>query len=222
MEIVKGADKTHGSGFTLIEMILAISIFSMVIAVVFSSFRVGLGAWQKGEDNIEFYQRVRAVSDFLYRQISSTFPYKVTPGLLDTHREFFAFFGKPDSLEFVSYANINGLEGGLSLLEIWVNSNNELMIGHDVALVSNISDLKDINLRDEDKSFLISPDVERLQFRYFDREKEDEEGQWIDSWDPKDKRKKLPLFVEVTIIFKDKHDEQLKNRLVVPIVFMEM
>ena len=36
-------------GFTLIEMLLAISIFSMVVAIIFSSFSVGLGSWEKGE-----------------------------------------------------------------------------------------------------------------------------------------------------------------------------
>ena len=222
MEIGHGLKKAADKGFTLIEMILAVSIFSMVVTIIFSSFRLGLGAWEKGEKNIEFSQRVRASSDFLYRQVSSIYPYKITPGLLDTHKEFFAFFGKSDSMKFVSYAGVNRNSGGVNLVEIWVSNSNDLMIGQDIILVSNLSDLKDMDLRRDDESFVICPDVEKLELRYFDREKKDEEGQWIERWDPKNKEKRLPLFVELTIAFKDKNDDVLKQRLIVPIIFMKM
>ncbi len=221
MEIEHGLKVSH-RGFTLIEMILAVSIFSMVVTIIFSSFRLGLGAWEKGENNIEFFQRVRASSDFLYRQVSSIYPYKITPGPLDTHKEFFAFFGKSDSMKFVSYVGANSKSGGVNLIEIWVSSSNDLMVGQDVILVSNLSDLKDMDLRRDDESFVICPDVEKLELRYFDRDKKGDEGQWLESWDPKNKKKRLPLFVELTIAFKDKNDELLKQRLIVPIIFMKM
>ncbi len=209
-------------GFTLIEMILAITIFSMVIAIIFSSFRLGLGAWEKGEKDIEFFQRVRAVSDLLSRQIRSTYPYEITPGTFDTHKRFYAFFGKSDSLKFVSYANLQKRSGGLSLVEIWADDGKGLMQGENAALVSNLSDLDDIALRDEDRSLVICPDVEKIEFRYFDRKKKDDEGDWLERWDPKDKKKRLPLFVEIKLVFKDKNDEELKERLIVPIMFFKM
>jgi len=210
------------AGFTLIEMVLAVSIFSMVVAVMFSSFRLGLSAWKKGEKDIEFFQQIRAVSDLLRREINSTYPYKITPGLLDTHKSFFAFFGKSDSLKFVSYANLHIKDRGLSLMEMWVEDGKGLMVGEGAALVSNLSDLEDIPLRDEEMSFVISPDVEKIELRYFDREKKEDEGEWLEQWNPKDKQSRLPLFVDIVLTFKDNNDDELKERLIVPIMFMKL
>ena len=75
--------KFQREGFTLIEMLLAISIFSMVVAIIFSSFSVGLGSWEKGERDIEYYQRLRSVTELLFRQINSTYSYKIKRGELD-------------------------------------------------------------------------------------------------------------------------------------------
>ena len=214
---------TTNHGFTLIEMILAVSIFSMVVVIIFSSFRIGLGSWEKGEKDIEFFQTVRSSADLLYREIGSTFPYRLYPGKLDKHKQFYAFFGQPDSLKFVSYASMNKRESGLSLLEIWIDEENGLMLGEDAALVSNMSALNDIDLRDADRAVVICPEVKKINFRYFDRKRREEDGEWSDRWNPQDKieRKKprLPLFVEVVVTFgKDSHEEKLMERLIVPIM----
>jgi general secretion pathway protein J len=214
--------KCRVSGFTLIEMLLAISIFSMVVVVIFSSFLLGIGSWEKGEEDIEFFQKLRSVSELLYREINSTYIYKITPGVLDTHRKFCAFFGKSDSLKFVSYANLHRRTGGLSLLELWVEDGKGLMMGEDAALVSNLSDLEDIDLREEDRSVVLFPEVKKVEFRYFDRKNKGDEGEWLERWDPKDKRTRLPLFVEITLSISDKNDEELTERLIVPVMSMRM
>lgn len=206
------------AGFTLIEILLAISIFAMVIAVMFSSFRVGIGAWEKGERDIEFYQKMRAITELLYREISSTYPYWITPGELDTHKNFFAFFGGPDSIKFVSYANLQKRTSGLSLLDIWHQDSTGLMLGEAGALVTNLSDLDAIPIRDEDHAMVLSSDISGISFRYFDRKKGDEEGEWLEQWDPQDKSMRLPLFVEVTFTFVGARDEALKERVIVPIM----
>ena len=210
-------------GFTLIEMLLAITIFSMVVVIIFPSFRIGIGSWEKGEKDLEFFQRIRSSADLLFREIGSTYPYKIDLGELDKSKKFYAFFGKPDSLKFVSYAGINKRESGLSLLEIWVDEEKGLMLGEDAALVSNLSALNDIDLRDDDRAVVVCPEAEKIDFRYFDRKRRNEDGEWSDRWNPKDKieRKKLrlPLFVEVMVTFrKGSDEEELKETLIVPIM----
>jgi len=208
------------TGFTLIEMILAVSIFAMVVTVIFSSFRLGFRAWESGEEDIEYFQRVRAVSELIFREINSTYPYKITPGVLDTHKRFFAFFGKTDSLKFVSYANLHKKTGGLSLLKVWVTEGQGLMMGESAALVSNLADLEDIDLSDEDRSIVLLPEAKKINFRYFYRKRKQDEGEWLENWDPKDKGTRLPLFVEISFNILNSNDEELTERLIVPIMFM--
>ncbi len=137
----------RGRGFTLLELLLAISIFAVVVAVLFSSFWVGIGAWEKGEAGIEFQQRMRAVSELMFREISSTYPYFLTPSQLDKHTSYVAFFGEPDSLRFVSYANLHKRASGLCMLEFWVSERSGLLLGEAAALAANKEDFDAVPLR---------------------------------------------------------------------------
>ena len=206
------------SGFTIIEIMLAVSILAMVIATVFTSFRIGINAWEKGESKIEAFQTKRAVNTLIYREIKSAYPYTITPGELDTHIKYNAFFGESDSLKFVSHASTTGRSTGLSLIEMWTEDEKGLFIGEREALVSNRSDLNDIDLRDEDTAVSVCSEIKEISFRYFERKNKDEEGEWQENWDPEDKKKRLPLFVEVLLVYIDKNDEESEEVLVIPVM----
>ena len=210
--------KNSRSGFTLIEMMLAVSILAMVIVTIFISLRIGINAWEKGEKNIGFFQTKRAVNELLFKEINSAYPYTITPGELDKHVEYNAFFGEPDSLKFVSYVSPSNRDTGLSLLELWTEEDEGLMIGESKALVSNLSDLNDINLKDDEFAVPICCDIKKLGFRYFDRKNKNEEGEWLESWDPKDKKGRLPLFVEIILVYTDKDDEKTEQMLIIPVM----
>jgi general secretion pathway protein J len=207
-----------GSGFTLIEIVLAVSILAMVIAVISTSFRIGINAWEKGESKIESLQTKRAVNALIYREIKSVYPYTITPGELDTHLKYNAFFGESDSLKFVSHASTTGRSTGLSLIEMWTEEDKGLFIGEREAIVSNLSDLNDIDLRDEDTAVSVCREIKKISFRYFERKNKDEEGEWQENWDPKDKKERLPLFVEILLVYIDDNDEESEELLVVPII----
>ncbi len=48
--------KDSRSGFTLIEMMLAVSILAMVIVTIFTSLRIGINAWEKGKKTSAFFK----------------------------------------------------------------------------------------------------------------------------------------------------------------------
>ncbi|MCP4714394.1 MAG: prepilin-type N-terminal cleavage/methylation domain-containing protein [Deltaproteobacteria bacterium] len=215
-----GKDSDTGTaGFTLIEMVLAVSIFAMIIVVIFSSFRVGIRSWERGERNIEFNQRLRSVAELLFREISSTYPYKITPGQLDKHKEYIAFFGKADTLKFVSYANLQKRSGGLSLIELWVDEDEGLKLGEGAAFASNASELDDVELRDDELSAVVFPEVVKIEFRYYERKKKEDEGEWVERWDPRDKKHRLPHSVEVSMSMVMPNEQEMTRRLVIPIMF---
>ncbi|MCX8043865.1 MAG: prepilin-type N-terminal cleavage/methylation domain-containing protein [Desulfobacterota bacterium] len=205
-------------GFTLIEMVLAISIFAMVIAIMFSSFRLGISAWTQGERDIEYHQRIRAVADVLYRQISAAFPYWVTPGELDTHESCIAFFGDTHALRFVTYAPVQKCVNGLSLVEIWHESDRGLMLGSGPALASSRAELDRIVLRGDASATVLSPEAQSISFRYFDKKKHDQQGEWLEQWDPRDKNIRLPRMVEATVRFTDSRGRSFDETLLIPIV----
>jgi general secretion pathway protein J len=208
---------TFSRGFTLLEMLLAIAIFSLVIGVIFTSFRLGSSSWEKGERDIERYQKIRAVNELIYREVRSCFPYILTPGELDTHVKFYAFFGKADSLKFVSTASVQKINRGLSFIEFWVKEGTGLMVGEALAIGP---ELAEVSLRDEDRALIIDPDVRKIQFRFFDRKNQEEKGEWEQTWDPRNKTGqdlRLPQAVQVSLEFDMGNGRFFNQEFIVPI-----
>lgn len=208
---------TGPRGFTLLEMLLAIAIFSLVIGVIFTSFRLGSSSWEKGERDIECYQKIRAVNELMFREIRSCFPYLLTPGELDTHVKFYAFFGKEDSLKFVSAASVQKINRGLSFIEFWVKEGTGLMVGEALAIGPELAEL---SLRDEDQALVIDPAVKKIHFRYFDRKSQDEKGEWEQTWDPRNKTgrdMRLPEAVQVSLEFDMGNGRIFNQEFIVPI-----
>lgn len=72
MRLFRGkTDKTVKSGFTLLELLISMMILAVVITLVFAAFRVGVRAWEKGEQGIDVLQRYRIVLDLMQAQLTS-------------------------------------------------------------------------------------------------------------------------------------------------------
>jgi general secretion pathway protein J len=214
---VKGASGRRG--FTLIELLLAVTIFAMVVGVIFSAFRVGISAWQGGERDIVFNQSMRAVTELVFREINCTHPYKITPGTTDTVDTFSAFFGSSDSLLFVTRAALQNGIGGLSLIELWVDDENGLMLAEAPALFTSYDEMLDTNLRTDEYAEVLSEWVKKITVRYFKREDEEDEGMWQEQWDPRNSDgHDFPLMVEVVLLFEDVRGREIEHSLLVPIM----
>ncbi len=210
-------------GFTLIELMLAITIFAMVVGVIFSSFQAGISAWQGGERDIAFYQSMRAVTDLLFREISGTYAYKINTGELDSHKEFSAFFGTSESLVLVSTATLRNRIGGLSLIELWVDDDRGLMIGEAPALFGDYAEMRGINLRSDEHAGLVSGWVKKMKLRYFRRDGDDDNGVWLEQWDVRggdssSNDHDLPLMVEIVLLFEDIRGHKIEQSLLVPVM----
>ena len=58
-------------GFTLLELIISLTIVAVILVIIFGSFRIGIRAWEKGESDIESHQRHRIVLELISRQMAS-------------------------------------------------------------------------------------------------------------------------------------------------------
>jgi len=204
-------------GFTLIELLISITILAILMVVIFGSLRVGSRAWEKGEAHIEKYQRLRMITEIIYREISCTFPYEVTETELDTHRKFYVFDGDSHSIKFVTTMPLKR-KLGLSLLELWVDEDRGLLVRERDAMKTNI--LKE-EFGEESEEGVLDTQVAHMKFQYYDvgEGEEEEEGEWVESWNAKEKGR-LPRAVKIEIAFKEneKENEEDTRNLVVPLM----
>ena len=215
------------AGFTLLELILSIAILSAVLVTIYSTLSMGSRAWEKGERDIEKVQRMRVVMDLLSREIKTAYPYKVTPSELDTHKEFYAFDGKKDSLSFVSCVPLHGGSGKLSWLTFWVEEGEGLVVVERDALRSDIFEERETI--DKDEMVVLDANATDIRFEYYRAEEGDEdeaaeeETAWEEKWDAEEEGE-LPQAVSVSVTFLDEaaregsDDEAYTRELVIPLM----
>jgi hypothetical protein len=100
------------AGFTLLEVMLAMTSLAMLTGIIYAAFHLGTRALERGEAAVVTAQRLRAASDVLIRQVKSVDPYcsrSVEDG------EYPYFFGNSRSMTFVTAA---GLLGGGGLVRV--------------------------------------------------------------------------------------------------------
>ena len=90
-------------GFTLIELIVALSIVGALLLIAFGGLRVAVASWQRADERIETQQHTRSLNVTLARALGAAYAYRdarrqgETPVLL--------FKGEPDRIEFVTQAS---------------------------------------------------------------------------------------------------------------------
>ncbi len=68
-------------GFTLLELVLALSILAAMLVILFGGLRVGLRAWQRGDARAETLQHERSLAQLLEQTLGGTQAYMgVAPG----------------------------------------------------------------------------------------------------------------------------------------------
>lgn len=171
---------TSDSGFTLLELVIALTILPLIILIIGNGFRLGMNAWEKGEQETVWTQRFRVLSGLLSQQIKSAYPY-----MMEVEDEKVAVFeGKEDSILFVTTLT-DSAYGGFK----WVRYSQK-----DGTLYLKEGLLPDKKLDDSIKGDeeIVDTNIEEIKFAYLSLE----DNEWKDTWDYDDK---LPGAVRVKI-----------------------
>ena len=196
----------ENSGFTLLELIITFTILSLVVMMISGAFRLGAAAWEKGEERAERYQKKRIVSDLLFQQMKSAFPYRVKAQKAES--DYLAFLGASDSLRFVSAFSLRsrrqeGLIFVIYRVEEEKGPGKVLKIYEKRVLNKNFIE----DTPREDQFITLMEGLSDLTFEYYEEgEDKEETGEWVESWDAKEK-KKLPSQVKMTMKWKEKKEE---------------
>lgn len=59
-------------GFTLIEILIGISIFMIIITAIYATFRQGMSVFRRSEEKIDLYQEVRLSLEEICRSLRNT------------------------------------------------------------------------------------------------------------------------------------------------------
>lgn len=91
-----------GRGFTLVEVMLALSILAVVVLLATAALRVGLRAWETGQRRVDVQQESRALVELVSEALAGAFPYQGRLGL--NPERVVLFEGEPGEVRFVTSA----------------------------------------------------------------------------------------------------------------------
>ncbi len=197
-------------GFTLLELLISLTILSVIVVIVFSGFRLGIRAWEKGEQDLEVRQQYRIVLNLLRRQIASIWVQK-NIALSD---RIYGLRGDADTMAFVSQVHlIPDNDYGNVFVEYQIKSSSvdsmegrqkQLMFSERPMTFINPADFSvgnnpGIPLKKEPTDFFVLiPKADRIEFAYLKSYSEDK-FVWQDTWNP-DEDDLFPRAVRITLV----------------------
>ena len=190
----------HGQdrGFTLLELLISLTIVAVIVVIVFGALRTGIRAWEKGEKDVEARQRQRIVLDLIKRQLASICVSEAGGG--DQH--LIPLKGDNKSIEFVSCIPMApGNRFGRVFVKYTVQSENggnkEHLTFYEKNIVLPNRDIVVDDL-DEDAFSELIPGMKSIEFEYLKDRPGEEASIWQETWDPA-VDKGTPRAVRVTL-----------------------
>jgi general secretion pathway protein J len=181
----------HGSenGFSLLEVLISLTLFSMVLLLLPGAFRTGKRGWETSA-RIEQSAATKAAGDFLRHRLAEAVPLYDRD---ESGRVRLAFYGGPQDLSFVAAAPSGPSGGGLYRFKLVTAPGRQTGSS---ALVLRLSAYRPQSFEGEQAlpEHILVPMISSLGFKYFGEQIPGEAATWADKWERSDR---LPSLVEI-------------------------
>lgn len=193
--IEKRSKDHHVQGFTLAEVIIAITIFAVVISMTYGAYSITFKVMNSARDKTRFGERARVTLDRFVEDIESF--HKGKTGFLKGASENFGD-KRGDTINFTSSAHlvldIHAVKAGYSIITYSVEEDEETgllkLYRSDIAYKPGLTGL-------DEKGFLLCEELSEVKITYFNDDG-DEEERWDSTLGG---REKYPSAVQLTIGF---------------------
>ena len=180
------------SGFTLLELLVALSLVGLLSVLMLGGLRFGVRAWEKGSVSAEQSTTLTIAQRFVRRQVAEALPL-VDPG--NTRDRNILFMGGRTALRMVTGRLADAYRGGPFLVEFRLareGAEQQLV----VAWRELAPDLSDIDQRTPMSEARLIDKVRDVEFAYFGPREGGDTNQWQDGWTG---RGTLPLLVRLRL-----------------------
>ncbi len=197
--------KQQAQGFTLIEVLIAMTLLSMMMVLLFASLKICADSWEKGENKLNEVTEFAVVYSFFHLHLSLAHPLWND---FSSEEKTFSFQGSAHSLQFVSAMPASAGRSGLQLFSVDLQSdNNDRFIN--VTLMPFFPLAEGAAWHKEDD--ILINHVSGFTLAYFGSDDGISLGSWQDEWLAKNS---LPRLVKINIT--------LDNDIICPEMIIEL
>lgn len=185
--------KSHG--FTLIEVLIGMTLLSLMVVLLFSSLSIGAKSWEQGEKKIADVNEIAVVEQFFNHYLAHATPQ--WNDFDEAKDRVFSFQGKKQSLQFVASFPASAERAGLQLFNLELKEKNKQhFINVDLSPFFPATEGEEIF---EDEIKLIE-NVSHFELSYFGLNDETGELVWQNEWLNKEQQ---PRLVKILIELED-------------------
>jgi len=187
-----------GGGFTLLELLISLTILGVVVSMLFASLKMGVTAWEKGEAKVAALQRKRVVLDLIKRQLTSI----CSEEIKKTDTESYFIKGDGNYLEFSSNFPILPSEFSDIVHVVYAVTSAEGDDGKTLGLYEKnlytvFDPQGDRDESDEENFYPLIKKAFKIEFEYF-KSGEDGARSWENTWNP-EVDEGLPLAIKISL-----------------------
>jgi general secretion pathway protein J len=182
-------------GFTLIEVILAMTIFALMGTVLYGAFSLGHSAVEKSQRSFENNQKLRAVDELLGSYIRSAYPYRSSP-----QDAALLFAGEEAEVTFVSSFSLAMGGRGMAKVRLFWEGNEKrtgVLRLEEETPVRVVSEEGDGGHEGVRNGVVVREGVKEFRITYLDPQSDEEK--WEERWDAKE-RNTLPRAVRLNYL----------------------
>ncbi len=190
-------------GFTLIEVVLALSIFALIGTILYGAFSLSNRALAKSQATFDKNQRLRSLGDLLGSYIRSSYPYRVSP-----QDQTIFYQGEEDSVTFISSFSLSAGGRGMAKIHIYREGDKDGILKLEEQTPVRFDDDAAEGQRN---SVTLEAGIDSFQISYLDPQSQDEK--WEERWDGEE-RGILPRAVRLVYRTQDGKE----SRWVIPVM----
>ena len=197
-------------GFTLMEVLLATAILSIIMMIVYGSFVQTRRVIGRTEAAVDGLRGIRAVFSRITNDVGMAFLSTANDNTFFVGTDDYGGGYPNDQIDFTSFSHIRRNSDALESDQMEVGYYLRKDFEGASVLMKREKNRIDVNPMYGGRTFELCEDIAGIDFRYLD------EGTWLDSWDSR-VSKKIPEAVEITIIVKDRSGAEKSFRTITEI-----
>jgi general secretion pathway protein J len=200
------------AGFTLVELLIALLLFSLLSVALFGSVRAGTAAWSRATSRADESDHSLHAQDLLRHLIENAYPLYLLDNANSGHVDF---AGSASSLSFLSVAPMALGNGGRSRINLAVERHGD---GVDL-LIESKPELAIVNDEAEKARKPLLTGASAVAFSYFGKTPADRSAVWRNDWA---NRAVLPRLIRVEAHFQANDMRDWPDFIVAPRIMADV
>ncbi|MEO7107059.1 MAG: prepilin-type N-terminal cleavage/methylation domain-containing protein [Rhodoferax sp.] len=186
-------------GFTLLELLISLTLLSFILVLLFGGLKLAVRSWDSVQKQVDNLNSVRSVEGFLRSEMERVYPYRWKVPTA----QGFAFLGERHKLNFVAPLPSRIGVGGLYAvaLELEESGQGRRLTWRQLPVVPSMTDFSAL---DQTKEMVLAGAelnaVDDIWLSYFGRESANAVPRWVDRWDSVTT---MPLLIRIQVRFAD-------------------